>query len=177
MARVPKVRGNRDMSETNTADIRTQEFEDDHKALPSLDRIAEPELLSFVRSSLDQFTVESLSLLEDDIREKRIAKQNELKITARQMIEEQLKTAGLSLPDLFPELLPSITRKGGEGGQLPAKYRGPNGETWSGRGHEPKWITASGRNKEEFRIQEPAGSSLLFSTADATAEGTLEGDG
>jgi DNA-binding protein H-NS len=36
-----------------------------------------------------------------------------------------------------------------------AKYRGPNGETWSGRGLTPKWLAAliaQGQNKESFAI-------------------------
>lgn len=36
-----------------------------------------------------------------------------------------------------------------------AKYRGPNGETWSGRGLTPRWLSAlvaQGRAKEEFAI-------------------------
>ena len=35
------------------------------------------------------------------------------------------------------------------------KYRGPNGETWSGRGLTPKWLTtltATGQSKESFLI-------------------------
>lgn len=38
-----------------------------------------------------------------------------------------------------------------------AKYRGPNGETWSGRGLKPRWLTAllaEGRQKEEFVIKD-----------------------
>ncbi len=37
----------------------------------------------------------------------------------------------------------------------PAKYRGPNGETWSGRGLMPRWLAAlvaQGRTREEFAI-------------------------
>jgi DNA-binding protein H-NS len=37
-----------------------------------------------------------------------------------------------------------------------AKYQGPNGETWSGRGLTPRWLTsliAQGRTKEEFAIK------------------------
>jgi DNA-binding protein H-NS len=37
-----------------------------------------------------------------------------------------------------------------------AKYRGPNGEGWSGRGLMPKWMSAlvaQGRTKEDFTIQ------------------------
>ncbi|MGQ0709159.1 MAG: H-NS histone family protein [Rhodoferax sp.] len=36
-----------------------------------------------------------------------------------------------------------------------AKYKGPNGETWTGRGLTPKWLAsliAQGRSKEEFAL-------------------------
>ena len=36
-----------------------------------------------------------------------------------------------------------------------AKFKGPNGETWSGRGLTPRWLSAlvaQGRSKEEFAI-------------------------
>ncbi len=36
-----------------------------------------------------------------------------------------------------------------------AKYRGPNGETWSGRGLTPKWLAslvAQGNTKEQYLI-------------------------
>lgn len=41
------------------------------------------------------------------------------------------------------------------GAVVAAKFRGPNGETWSGRGLTPKWLSAlvaQGRTKEEFAI-------------------------
>jgi DNA-binding protein H-NS len=37
-----------------------------------------------------------------------------------------------------------------------AKYKGPNGETWSGRGLTPRWLAtliAQGQNKETFAIK------------------------
>jgi DNA-binding protein H-NS len=37
------------------------------------------------------------------------------------------------------------------------KYRGPNGETWVGRGLTPKWMTAlekKGKKRESFFIQQ-----------------------
>jgi len=40
--------------------------------------------------------------------------------------------------------------------QAAAKFSGPNGETWSGRGLMPRWLTAlvaQGRTKEEFAIK------------------------
>ena len=39
---------------------------------------------------------------------------------------------------------------------VPAKYRGPDGETWSGRGLTPRWLAAlmtQGRAKEEFSVK------------------------
>jgi DNA-binding protein H-NS len=39
---------------------------------------------------------------------------------------------------------------------VPAKFKGPNGESWSGRGLMPRWLSAlvtAGRSKEEFAIK------------------------
>ena len=53
-----------------------------------------------------------------------------------------------------------VKRKGGKAfAVVPAKYRGPDGETWSGRGLTPRWLTAlmtQGRAKEEFAIKADA---------------------
>jgi DNA-binding protein H-NS len=41
------------------------------------------------------------------------------------------------------------------GSAVAAKYRGPEGQTWSGRGLTPRWLTSlveQGRSKEEFLI-------------------------
>jgi len=38
-----------------------------------------------------------------------------------------------------------------------AKYRGPNGEAWSGRGLTPRWLAAllaAGQNKDAFAIKD-----------------------
>ena len=41
------------------------------------------------------------------------------------------------------------------GAPVAAKYRGPDGQTWTGRGLSPRWMKAlidQGRSKEEFLI-------------------------
>ena len=51
---------------------------------------------------------------------------------------------------------PKRANKTGARTVVAAKFRGPNGETWSGRGLMPKWLTAlvaQGRTKQEFAIQ------------------------
>ena len=43
-----------------------------------------------------------------------------------------------------------------KGKKAPAKYRGPDGETWAGRGLAPRWMTdleKKGKKRESFRIQ------------------------
>ena len=42
------------------------------------------------------------------------------------------------------------------GATVAAKFKGPDGETWTGRGLTPRWLSAlvaQGRSKEEFVIQ------------------------
>jgi DNA-binding protein H-NS len=48
-----------------------------------------------------------------------------------------------------------------KGGKVAPRYRGPEGETWSGRGLRPKWLTAlieQGRELEEFALDAVTGS-------------------
>ncbi len=43
-----------------------------------------------------------------------------------------------------------------KGSTVAPKFRGPNGETWTGRGLMPRWLSAlvaQGRSKEEFAVQ------------------------
>jgi len=45
------------------------------------------------------------------------------------------------------------------GGKVDPKYRSPNGETWAGRGAQPRWLTAAiktGKRRDDFLISKPA---------------------
>jgi DNA-binding protein H-NS len=58
------------------------------------------------------------------------------------------KAAGDKAPKLVKPAKKSTT-------PVAAKYRGPNGETWSGRGLTPRWMStliAQGQSKESFTI-------------------------
>ena len=42
-----------------------------------------------------------------------------------------------------------------KGTKVPPRYRGPDGETWAGRGAQPRWLTAllkEGHSLEEFSV-------------------------
>lgn len=71
-------------------------------------------------------------------------------------ILDKMAAFGITLKDL--EAVKGRTRKAAVPAtkQAVAKFSGPNGETWSGRGLMPRWLTAlvaQGRTKEEFAIK------------------------
>lgn len=68
-------------------------------------------------------------------------------------IKAQMKEYGISVEDLGA----GSGRKAAAGkSKSPAKFRGPNGELWSGGpGRKPEWVkavVAAGKNIEDFRI-------------------------
>jgi len=151
------------MSETDTTDITSQELEEKSDTLPDLDDLGEQQIRQFIETALDRLSIDSLVQIGFAVRAKRQAKQEEIRLTARQKIEEQLRNSGLSLRDLFPELLPTTSRKRADGEALPPKFRGPNGETWSGRGRLPNWLSILEKgvhNRQEFKIPDEETSLL-----------------
>jgi DNA-binding protein H-NS len=49
-----------------------------------------------------------------------------------------------------------------KGRKVPPKYRGPDGETWAGRGAQPRWLSAAlkeGKKLEDFLIEKAARKS------------------
>jgi DNA-binding protein H-NS len=49
------------------------------------------------------------------------------------------------------------------GVKVPPKYRGPEGETWAGRGAKPRWLTGllkEGHSVEEFAIAQKGGKKM-----------------
>ena len=73
-------------------------------------------------------------------------------------IKEKIRTYGLSAQDLgLAGGGPRRRKPAGERAASPAKYRGPNGETWSGgRGRKPQWVVDAlqkGKDLEDFRIK------------------------
>lgn len=71
----------------------------------------------------------------------------------------EMKIYGITLEDLLDASDQPKRRRRNDAAivkasKLPAAYRGPNGEEWSGRGLTPRWITDSGRPKEDFKIKD-----------------------
>src|SRR5262245_46037335 len=69
-------------------------------------------------------------------------------------LDERLRQLDHSVPEIVQE----ISRARRPYPQVFPRYRNPTApfETWSGRGKQPRWLTAqlrSGRNLDDFRIQ------------------------
>lgn len=94
--------------------------------------------------------------------EKLLAEAEELRIKELndviQDIKEKVKAYGLNAQDLGFSGGGAARRKRSSGSSTKAavKYRGPNGETWSGgRGRKPRWVTealAAGKKIEQFAV-------------------------
>ena len=76
----------------------------------------------------------------------------------RVKVAESAQSLGISVEELFG--LQSGRRSTRETkhpkGKQPAKYRGPNGEEWSGKGPSPRWMKpylAQGKTKQDFLIK------------------------
>lgn len=70
-------------------------------------------------------------------------------------IQAKMAAYGITVADLqSSKAVKSVARKAAAN-PAPAKYRGPNGETWSGRGLMPRWLSAlvaQGQSKEAFAV-------------------------
>lgn len=109
---------------------------------PELDRMTVPELRALIARA------------EATLREKQETAKADLLAKWKAEAEEN----GFSLQALLPTMtsVPTKSAKKTSGESLPAKYRGPNGETWSGRGRLPKWLhalEADGKSREEYRLR------------------------
>lgn len=71
-------------------------------------------------------------------------------------IKGKIRAYGLTAEDLGLARAPSRGPRA-KAASAPAKYRGPNGESWSGgRGRKPQWVAdvlRQGRKLEEFEIR------------------------
>jgi len=111
-------------------------------------------------SSLNYTELDELSAL---IQRERAGKLDEARRTLMAELEEKAASIGLTPDQLFGQSrkAPEKPKRGKKTEQQSApaavKFRSPNGQTWSGRGRKPIWLTqaeAGGQSAEEFRVHE-----------------------
>ena len=110
-----------------------------------------------IKSAMEKMSVQELTALIHAVEEKRREK---LEAAKQELIAEfraKASELGLSFEALLPRAGPQKARarksEKNAPAKVPAKFRGPNGEEWSGRGRLPNWLSAleaDGRKREEF---------------------------
>lgn len=102
---------------------------------------------------LDSMTVQDLTALIKAAEEKRTEKLETAKRDLVTEFREKAASLGLSFESLLSGGEPAKSGQSRE--KAAVKYRGPNGEEWSGRGRQPRWLAeaeAAGRNRDEFKV-------------------------
>lgn len=89
--------------------------------------------------------------------EKQIAEaQREARSSAIAQVKALMTEHGLSLADLSTRAAPSSPKAKAPSGKVAVKYRNAtSGETWTGRGLQPKWLKAalaSGKQLSDFAV-------------------------
>lgn len=106
------------------------------------------------KSTLATLSNEALCKLRDEISTLLKSRADDLQRELNRLTGGTVAQGGLANGEQRP-LRP--TRK------VAPKYRGPNGETWSGRGLKPRWLTAeidSGKQLADFLIATHSGGRV-----------------
>ena len=103
-------------------------------------------------SNLEKMSIADLSQLEARIARMKLAKQNSERAAIRQKLIDLAKQHGFDIRELLGK-----GRKGNGKGSVAVKYRDSSGNTWTGRGRMPRWMTAATKGgkakKEDFLIK------------------------
>ena len=89
-------------------------------------------------------------------------------ITAQELSRPAPKARSPKAPQPKPAASPAKGKKPVV--SLPAKYRGPEGQEWTGKGSAPKWLNAlmaAGKTREDFLISQNAPAAPASGSAAA----------
>ena len=108
--------------------------------------------------NLDNLSVPELNQLIEDAKTALDGKKQGAKAQLIEEMREKAAQLGLQLGDLLDKPGPRTNvrkPRSDVGKAVAAKYRSPEGETWTGRGRMPRWLTEAihhGKAKEDFAV-------------------------
>lgn len=105
-------------------------------------------------ADLDRLSVPELTALITAAEAKRSERMEGAKAELLAEFRDKAAALGVSLDSLVPRGEPAYASRtrNGIGAKVPAKYRNPEtGDTWSGRGREPRWL--KGKNRATFALK------------------------
>ena len=80
----------------------------------------------------------------------------------RSTLEHQLEALGSSVASFGGKMPRGMRGSSLKGRKVAPKFRGPGGETWTGRGNQPRWLAAAieeGKLLESFLIDKSAATA------------------
>jgi DNA-binding protein H-NS len=117
-----------------------------------LDTLSAEERLHLIEEIYDTLTAQELLTTRDLADQKRLSKLEQAKAAVVEEMKGKLSALGLTLNDVVPTRRSRKTKR-----DVRVKYRSPDGETWSGRGHAPLWLRQlelQGHSREEYAVSE-----------------------
>ena len=117
-----------------------------------LETLSSEERLRFIEEICETLTPQELRTIRDVVEQMRQRKLEDAKAALLEEVKGKASELGLSLNDVFP-----TQRQRKNKPVLRVKYRSPDGETWSGRGHAPLWLRQlelQGHKRDEFVVSE-----------------------
>jgi len=117
-----------------------------------LDTLSSDERIRLIEEIFATLTPQELLTIRDLAEKQRENKLAEAKAAVLEEMKGKLSALGLTLNDVVPSRRPRKTKP-----TVSVKYRSPDGETWSGRGHAPLWLRQlelQGHKREEYAVSE-----------------------
>ena len=100
--------------------------------------------------NIENMSYAELAEMQARIERAKVEKQSSERAALKQKLTEMAEKAGFSLRELFDG------RGTGSRAKVAVKYRDDAGNTWTGRGRMPRWLTAATKGgkakKEDFLI-------------------------
>jgi len=118
-----------------------------------LDTLSAEERLRLIEEIFATLNAAELLTVRDLAEKQRQSRLAEAKAAVLEEMKGKLSELGLSLHDIVPTR--RTTRK--TKSSVRTKYRSPNGESWSGRGHAPLWLRQlelQGHSREEYAVSD-----------------------
>jgi DNA-binding protein H-NS len=122
-----------------------------------LDTLSSEERIRLIEEIFESLTPKELLTIRNLVEKTRENMLAKAKAAVLDEMKGKLSDLGLSLNDVIParRTRKSTTRKSPT--SVRVKYRSPDGETWSGRGHAPLWLRQlelQGHSREEYVVTE-----------------------
>jgi DNA-binding protein H-NS len=117
-----------------------------------VDTLSSEERIRLIEEVFESLTAQELLTIRDLAEQKRQSKLEDAKAALLAEMQGKVSELGLNLQDILPSRRARKNKS-----SVRVKYRSPDGETWSGRGHAPLWLRQlelQGHNREEYKVSE-----------------------